>query len=107
MLHLNATANHGRFVPAFTSGRHDGFRLVQMVRGGIFERLGFKIGDKLTQIDDIDVTKPDDVMRAQGRWVTAKMATVTLWRRDQKVILTYTFGPERTPSEALPVGKPH
>jgi hypothetical protein len=84
-----SAAKDMRIVPAMTNGKPDGFKLYAIKPGSLIDRLGFKNGDTLREINGFALTSADKALEAYVKVRDATEILVTVGRAGQNVTLTY------------------
>lgn len=73
-------ARLARVLPKEVDGRLVGFQLVGIRRGGLLAALGLQNGDVVHQVNDVELTSPDVVLRAVGQIGSTDRFRVVLTR---------------------------
>lgn len=78
-----------RVTPNFTEGKPDGFKLVSIKRGSIFDRLGLRNGDVVRQINGVPLDSPEKTMEVYGQLESGGSITLDVVRRGRQQTFTY------------------
>lgn len=81
-----------RIVPHLHEGKSDGFKLFAIRPGSFWDRLGFKNGDTVHDLDGTPLTSPETALQAYTRIRGAKRITVRVTRRGTPLTLSYRIG---------------
>ncbi len=85
---LNALATQARIVPA---KKENGFRILNIRRNSLYERIGIRNGDIIKSINGIDISSPDKALEAYSRLQSASNISIDIIRRGNNETLQYTI----------------
>jgi len=78
-----------RIAPNFTEGKPDGFKLLSIKRGSLFDRLGLRNGDVVRQINGVPLDSPEKALEIYGQLESGQSVSVTILRRGREQSFTY------------------
>lgn len=78
-----------RIAPNFTEGKPDGFKLLSVKRGSLFDRLGLRNGDVVRQINGVPLDSPEKALEIYGQLESGQSVSVTILRRGREQTFTY------------------
>lgn len=78
-----------RLYPNILNGKHEGFRILEVKRGGLYENLGLKNRDILLKVNGLDLTSPAAAMQAMTALKGMNNVNLDIIRSGQKMTLTY------------------
>jgi len=78
-----------RITPNFVDGRPDGFKLLSIKRGSLFDRLGLRSGDVVRRINGILLDNPQKALELSGELASGQTVTMDLLRRGREQTFTY------------------
>ena len=78
-----------RVTPNFTEGKPDGFKLLSIKRGSIFDRLGLRNGDVVRGINDVPLDSPEKALEVYGQLESGQSVRVDVVRRGRQQTFTY------------------
>jgi general secretion pathway protein C len=78
-----------RVTPNFTEGQPDGFKLLSIKRGSLFERLGLRNGDIVRQINGASLDNPQRALELYGGLESGQTITLGILRRGKEQTLRY------------------
>ncbi len=85
---LNALATQARIVPA---RKENGFRILNIRNGSLYQRIGIQNGDIVKSINGIDISSPDKALQAYSRLQSASNISIDIIRRGNNQTLEYTI----------------
>ncbi len=86
---LNQFMTNVRLIPFFDGNRSAGFRIVAVRPGSAFEQLGFRGGDVIQQVNNVELSTPDKVYTIFQNLKDEKRVLVNILRQGQKNTITY------------------
>ncbi|MCB0358115.1 MAG: hypothetical protein KDD44_00710 [Bdellovibrionales bacterium] len=89
LANLPRLLSQARAVPYFRNGEAVGMRLFAIRRGSLYEKLGLKNGDILTEINSNSLSDPTQALRIFEKLKTERSIQVALERRGQPMTLRY------------------
>jgi general secretion pathway protein C len=78
-----------RLYPNIKNGIHEGFKILEVKRGGIYDNLGLRNRDVLLRINGLDLTSPDAAMQAMTALRGMKSVNLDIIRSGSKMTLSY------------------
>lgn len=78
-----------RIVPNFTEGKPDGFRLLSIKRGSLFDRLGLRNGDVVRQINGVPLDNPQKLFEVYGELESGQTIAVNILRGKREQTFNY------------------
>jgi general secretion pathway protein C len=78
-----------RITPNFVEGKPDGFKLLSIRRGSLFDRLGLRSGDVVKRINGVLLDNPQKALEIYGELDSGQTVTVDVLRRGQEQSFTY------------------
>lgn len=78
-----------RIAPNFTEGKPDGFKLLSIKRGSLFDRLGLRNGDVVRQINGIPLDNPQKALELYGELESGQSISLGVLRRGKELTLNY------------------
>jgi len=85
---LNALATQARIIPA---RKENGFRLLNIRNGSLYQKIGIQNGDIIKSINGIDISSPDKALEAYSRLQSASKISIDIVRRGGNETLEYTI----------------
>jgi type II secretion system protein C len=86
---INQFMTQVRIIPYFEGNKSAGYRLAAMRPGSAFAQLGFRGGDIIQRVNDVELTTPEKMYTIFQNLKDEKRVTVDILRRGQKSTLTY------------------
>ena len=86
---INQYMTNVRLIPFFEGNRSAGYRVAAVRPGSAFEQLGFRGGDVIQQVNNVELTTPDKVYTIFQNLKDEKRVTVNILRQGQKNTITY------------------
>jgi type II secretion system protein C len=86
---INQFMTQVRIVPYFVANKSAGYRLAAMRPGSAFAQLGFRGGDVIQRINDVELTSPEKMYTIFQNLKDEKRVTIDILRRGKKDTLTY------------------
>jgi general secretion pathway protein C len=78
-----------RLYPNINNGNHEGFKILEVKRGGIYEELGLRNRDVLLRINGLDLASPEAAMQAMTALKGMKTVNLDIIRSGSKMTLNY------------------
>ncbi|TNF54619.1 hypothetical protein EP227_03980 [bacterium] len=78
-----------RLYPNMKNGKHEGFRVLEVKRGGLYEELGLKNRDILLNINGLNLTSPQAAMQAMSALKGMNTVNLDIIRSGKKMTLNY------------------
>jgi len=78
-----------RIVPNFSEGKPDGFKLLSIKRGSIFDRLGLRNGDVIRSINGVPLDNPQKVFEVYGELESGQSIAVDILRGKREQTFNY------------------
>jgi general secretion pathway protein C len=86
---INQYMTNVRLIPYFEGNKSAGYRIAAIRPGSAFEQLGFKGGDVIQQVNNLDLSSPDKMYTIFQNLKDEKKVTVNIVRQGQKNTITY------------------
>ncbi|MDA8122593.1 MAG: PDZ domain-containing protein [Deltaproteobacteria bacterium] len=86
---INQFMTNVRIIPYFEGNRSAGYRIAAIRPGSAFEQLGFKGGDVIQQVNDVELSNPEKMYTIFQNLKDEKRVTVNILRQGQKNSITY------------------
>jgi general secretion pathway protein C len=86
---INQYMTNVRLIPYFEGNKSAGYRIASVRPGSAFEQLGFRGGDVLQQVNNVDLSTPDKVYTIFQNLKDEKRVTVNILRQGQKSSINY------------------
>ncbi len=86
---INQYMTNVRLIPYFEGNKSAGYRIASIRPGTAFEQLGFKGGDVIQQVNNVELTNPEKVYTIFQNLKDEKRVTVNILRQGQKNSITY------------------
>jgi len=86
---INQFMTQVRIVPYFVANESAGYRLAAMRPGSAFAQLGFRGGDVIQRINDVELTSPEKMYTIFQNLKDEKRVTIDILRQGKKDTLTY------------------
>ncbi len=80
--------NQGRLVPFNQDGAMKGFKLISLKAGGIFDKIGLKNNDVITQVNDTSLQQPDQGFAFYQAFENDTSIRISVLRGDQPLSFT-------------------
>lgn len=78
-----------RLLPNIQNGKQEGFRVLEVKPGGLYESLGLKNGDILLRINGIDISSPDVAIQAISAFKGMNRVNLDIMRDGSKLSMNY------------------
>ncbi len=86
---INKFMTQVRIIPYFEANKSAGYRLAAMRPGSTFAQLGFRGGDIIQRVNDVELTSPEKLYTIFQNLKDEKVVTVDILRQGKKNTLTY------------------
>jgi len=86
---INQFMTQVRIIPYFERNKSAGYRLAAMRPGSAFDQLGFRGGDVIQRVNNLDLSSPEKLYTIFQNLKDEKRVTVDILRHGQKSTLTY------------------
>ncbi|MBI5419926.1 MAG: PDZ domain-containing protein [Deltaproteobacteria bacterium] len=86
---INQYMTNVRLIPYFEGNKSAGYRIAAIRPGSAFEQLGFRGGDIIQQINNVELSTPDKMFTIFQNLKDEKRVTVNILRQGQKSSITY------------------
>jgi general secretion pathway protein C len=86
---INQYMTNVRLIPYFEGNKSAGYRIAAIRPGSAFEQLGFKGGDVIQQINNVEISTPDKMYTIFQNLKDEKRVTVNILRQGQKSSINY------------------
>lgn len=86
---INQFMTQVRIIPYFESNKSAGYRLAAMRPGSAFDQLGFRGGDVIQRVNNLELSSPEKLYTIFQNLKDEKRVTVDILRHGQKNTLTY------------------
>jgi type II secretion system protein C len=86
---INKFMTQVRIIPYFEANKSAGYRLAAMRPGSAFAQLGFRGGDIIQRVNDVELTSPEKMYTIFQNLKDEKRVTVDIVRQGRKNTLTY------------------
>ncbi len=86
---INQYMTQVRLIPYFEGNKSSGYRLAALRPGSAFEQLGFRGGDIIQQVNNVDLSSPEKMYTIFQNLKDEKHVTVNIVRQGQKSTITY------------------
>lgn len=80
-----------RMLPNIVNGNQQGFRVSEVIPGGVYDKLGLRNGDILLRINDLELNSPDSGVQAFSTLKGMDRITLYIIRGDRKMTHTYNI----------------
>lgn len=86
---INQFMTNVRLIPYFEGDRSAGYRIAALRPGSAFEQLGFRGGDVIQQVNNVDLSTPDKMYTIFQNLKDQRRVTVNILRQGQKSSIQY------------------
>ncbi|MGE5189808.1 MAG: type II secretion system protein GspC [Gemmatimonadota bacterium] len=86
---INQYMTQVRIIPYFEGNKSAGYRLAAIRPGSTFEQLGFRGGDIIQQVNNVELSSPEKMYTIFQNLKDEKRVTVDIVRQGQKSTITY------------------
>jgi len=88
---FNSLLSTARMVPQVENGQTVGFRLLEMKRGSLLEKIGLQVGDVLVEINQVVLDSPEKALQVFQQVREANNITLGLIRDGNRETFEYSF----------------
>lgn len=88
---LNSLLQTARVVPEMKNGSTIGFKLVELQRGSLLEKIGLKVGDLIVEINQVELNSPEKALQIFQQLREANNISLGLIRNGQPRTFEYRF----------------
>lgn len=85
----NQVMTDARLIPNMVNGKQEGFILREVKKGGIYDIIGLRNGDTLLQINDYNISNPENALQAFAALRGMDRVRLDIIRSDTKTTMTY------------------
>jgi general secretion pathway protein C len=78
-----------RLLPHLRNNKQEGFRMLEVSRGGIYDSLGLKNGDILLKVNELEISDPEVAIKAMTALKGMDRVNLDIIRRGEKLSLSY------------------
>lgn len=86
---INQYMTQVRIIPYFEGNRSAGYRVASIRPGSAFEQLGFRTGDVIQRVNDVELSSPEKMYTIFQNLKDEKRVNVNVIRQGQKTTITY------------------
>ncbi len=86
---INQFMTQVRIIPYFEGNKSAGYRVAAIRPGSAFDKLGFRGGDIIQRVNDLELSSPEKLYTIFQNLKDEKRVTVDILRQGQKSSLTY------------------
>ncbi len=88
---INDVLTQARAIPHFENGQPAGYKLIQIVKGSVYEKLGLKDGDILCGVNGENINDPARAFEIMGQLKTASALELCVKRDGRQTTQSYNF----------------
>lgn len=88
---LNSLLQTARMVPQVQNGQTIGFKLVELDRGSLLERIGLRVGDLVVEINQVELNSPEKALQIFQQVREASNISLGLIRNGKRETFEYRF----------------
>lgn len=88
---LNSLLQTARVIPEVKNGNTIGFKLVELQRGSLLEKIGLKVGDLIVEINQVKLNSPEKALQIFQQVREANNISLGLMRNGQARTFEYRF----------------
>lgn len=78
-----------RMLPNFVEGKQEGFKVSEVIHGGVYDKLGLRNGDILLKINDLELNSPDSGIQAFSTLRGVDRIKLYIIRAEKRITQTY------------------
>lgn len=78
-----------RLLPNIQDGKQEGFKMLEVKPGGLYEGLGLKNGDILLRVNDLEISNPEVAIQAMTALKGMNRVNLDIMRDGSKLSMTY------------------
>lgn len=88
---LNSLLQTARVIPELKNGQTIGFKLVEMEKGSLLEKIGLRVGDLIVEINQVELNSPEKALQIFQQVREANNISLGLIRNGQPETFEYRF----------------
>lgn len=88
---LNALMRTARVIPEVKNGATVGFKLVELQRGSLLEKIGLRVGDLLVEVNQVELNSPEKALQIFQQVREANNISLGLLRNGKPMTFEYRF----------------
>ena len=88
---FNSLLSTARMIPQVENGQTVGFKLLEMKKGSLLEKIGLQVGDILVEINDVVLDSPEKALQVFQQVREANNISLGLIRNGEKQTFEYSF----------------
>ena len=89
--HLNSLLQTARMIPQIKAGKTVGFKLVELEKGSLLEKIGLRVGDLVVEINQVQLNSPEKALQIFQQVREANNITLSLMRNGKPKTFEYSF----------------
>lgn len=89
--HLNSLLQTARMIPQVDNGKTVGFKLVELNKGSLLEKIGLRVGDLIVEINQVKLDSPEKALQIFQQVREANNITLGLVRNGKPETFEYSF----------------
>lgn len=89
--HLNSLLQTARMIPQVNNGKTVGFKLVELNKGSLLEKIGLRVGDLIVAINQVKLDSPEKALQIFQQVREANNITLGLMRNGKPETFEYSF----------------
>lgn len=89
--HLNSLLQTARMIPQIKGGKTVGFKLVELEKGSLLQKIGLRVGDLIVEINQVKLNSPEKALQIFQQVREANNITLSLLRNGQPKTFEYSF----------------
>lgn len=78
-----------RLLPNIINGRQEGFRILEVKKGGLYHSLGLRNGDILLRVNNLEISQPEVAIQAMSALRGMNTVDLDIIRNNAKITMTY------------------
>ena len=78
-------------IPQIKGGKTVGFKLVELEKGSLLEKIGLRVGDLVVEINQVKLNSPEKALQIFQQVREANNITLSLMRNGQPKTFEYSF----------------
>ncbi|MBS1111872.1 MAG: gspC [Nitrospirae bacterium] len=78
-----------RLLPNIQNGKQEGFKMLEVKSGGLYESLGLKNGDILLRVNDLEISNPEVAIQAMTALKGMNRVNLDIMRNGAKLSMSY------------------
>ncbi|MFK5927660.1 MAG: type II secretion system protein GspC [Desulfuromusa sp.] len=88
---LNSLLQTARMIPQVNNGKTTGFKLVELEKGSLLEKIGLRVGDLIVEINQVKLNSPEKALQIFQQVREANNITLGLIRNGKPETFEYSF----------------